>query len=312
MDIKMRRQWITFLRILQYGVRNLSRNAWLTTAAAAVMTITLIIIASTLVARMVFADTIQQVRQKIDVSVYLKDDVTEEDTQRFIAQIKQVPIVTSVEYISKDQARNIFQQQSKTELTRLEALTQLSGNPLPASLKIKVRDPNKIDDLNKIINSDQNKDLLGQQPSNSQAQKDAVKRIADITQFLESAGVVSAVIFVIISVLIIFNTIRMAIFNRKDEIEMMKLIGAEKYFIRGPFIVEASLYGVLAAIISVVIVYVLLLTKADYLSSQGIVVENTVHLLKQWPVVVVFGQIAAGVLIGIISSLLAIRRYLKL
>jgi cell division transport system permease protein len=312
MDTKMRRQWITFLRILQYGVRNLSRNAWLTTAAAAVMTITLIIIASTLVARMIFTDTIQQVRQKIDVSVFLKDDIADDDTQRFIAQIKQVPIVTSVEYISKDQARVIFQQRSKNELVRLEALTQLVDNPLPASLKIKVKDPNKIDDLNKIINSDQNKGLLGQQPSNSQIQKDAIKHIADITQFLESAGVVSAIIFVIISVLIIFNTISMAIFNRKDEIEMMKLIGAEKHFIRGPFIVEAASYGVLAAIISIVIVYGLLLTKADYLALQDLVVDHTVSLLKQWPVVVVFGQIAAGVLIGIISSLLAIRRYLKL
>ncbi|HWZ65729.1 MAG TPA: permease-like cell division protein FtsX [Patescibacteria group bacterium] len=308
----MRRQWTTFLRILQYGVRNLSRNAWLTTAAAAVMTITLVIIASTLLARMVFNDTIQQVRQKIDVSVYLKDGIAEEDLQRFITQIKKVPIVTSVEYISKDQASLIFQQQNKTELTRLEALTQLSSNPLPASLKIKVKDPNKIDDLNKVISSDQNKDLLGQQSSNSESQKQAVKRIADVTQFLESAGVISAVIFVIISVLIIFNTIRMAIFNRKDEIEIMRLIGAEKYFIRGPFIVEASLYGVLSAIVSITFVYALLLTKADYIASQGIEIGGTIHFMRQWPVLIVLGQIAVGIAIGIISSLLAMRRYLKL
>lgn len=309
----MHRQWITFLRICAYGLRNFSRNAWLTTAAAAVMTITLLIISTTLIARMVFTDTIQQIRQKIDVAVYLKDDVTDDDLQRFISQIKKVPIVTSVEYISKAQALQIFQQQNKTELVQLQALAQISDtNPLPASLKIKVKDPNKIDDLTKVIYSDQNKPLLGQQPSNANAQKDAINHIAVVTQFLETAGIVSAVIFVIISVLIIFNTIRMAIFNRRDEIEIMKLIGAEKFFIRGPFIVEAALYGVLAALLSIALIYALLLTKASYLSSQDISVDGTIQLFKQWPVVIVLGQMLMGVVIGVFSSLLAMRRYLKL
>lgn len=309
----MHRQGVTFLRIFTYGLRNFSRNTWLTTAAAAVMTITLLIISTTLIARMVFADTIQQIRQKIDIAVFLKDDVTDDDLQRFVNQIKRVPIVTSVEYVSKEQARQNFQQQNKTELTQLEALAQLNGtNPLPASLKIKVKDPNKIDDVNKVIYSDQNKPLLGQQPSNANAQKEAINHIAVVTQFLETAGVVSAIIFVIISILIIFNTIRMAIFNRRDEIEIMKLIGAEKYFIRGPFIVEASLYGVLAALVSIGIVYALLLTKANDLAQQDIVVDNTLHLFKQWPVVIVLGQMLAGAAIGVFSSLLAMRRYLKL
>lgn len=308
----MSRRWTTFVRILQYGVRNLSRNAWLTTAATAVMTITLLIIATTLVSRMVFSDTIQQVRQKIDIPVYLKDGISDDELQRFMGEIKQVPTVTSVEYISKEQAIAIFQQQNKTELTQLEALAQLGGNPLPASLKIKVKDPNKVEELNKVINSDKNKPLLGQQPSDAGARKDAINHIAVVTNFLETSGIVAAAIFVVISVLIIFNTIRMAIFNRRDEIEMMKLIGAEKLFIRGPFIVEAALYGVLAAILSIVVVYVLILTKASYLSTQDIAVQNTINIFRQWPEVIVPAQLGMGVIIGVFSSLLAMRRYLKL
>ena len=313
MSVPMRRAWITFLRIFRYGVRNFSRNAWLTTAATAVMTITLLVIATTFAARMVFNDTVQQVRQKIDVSVYLKDNVTDDQRQHFIDELKRLPIVTSVDFISKDQARAIFQQQNKQDLTQLEALGALEGkNPFPPSLKVKTRDPNRLDALNAVINTDANKQLQSDPPSYSGEQKLAIDNIAHVSQFLETAGLVTAVVFAIISILIIFNTIRMAIFSRKDEIEIMRLIGAEKYFIRGPFIVEASLYGVLAAIISISLVYALLLTHGTDLARSDIVVNGTIMFFKRWVVLVVFGQVVIGIVIGIFSSLLAMRRYLKI
>ena len=311
----MRRKWTTILRIFRYGLNNFSRNAWLTTAATAVMTVTLVIIMTTVVGRFVFNDTINQVRQKIDVSVYLKDDVTNAQLQQFASQIKQVPVVTSIDYVSKDQARKVFEQQNKAEFDQLQALAELgANNPFPASLRIKTRDPNKLEGLTKVINSDQNKKLLDTSPPTSYSgeRKAAIDNIARVSQFSETAGLVAAGIFVVISIMIIFNTIRMAIFNRRDEIEMMKLIGAERSFIRGPFIVEAAMYGALAAFISVALVYAVILTKAGDLARYEIVVNNTVDFLKGWPVLVVLAQLALGALIGVFSAYLAIHRYLKL
>lgn len=308
----MRRKWITFLRICRYGLSNFTRNTWLTTAATAVMTVTLLIIITTFTARTVFSDTIQQVRQKIDVSVYLKDNAPASEVNRFGNELKRVPIVTSVDYISKDQARQIFSQQNKGELAQLEALGELGNNPFPASFRIKTKDPNRLGDLNQVIEKPENKALQSEAPSNSGERKAAIENIARVSQFSETAGLVSAIIFVIISVMIIFNTIRMAIFNRRDEIEMMKLIGAEKSFIRGPFIVEAALYGILAAIISIVLIYVLLLTRANELAAYEIQVQNTLNFFKQWPILIILAQTAVGVLIGIFSAFLAMRRYLKL
>jgi len=308
----MRRKWITLLRIFRYGLNNFTRNAWLTTAATAVMTVTLLIIITTFTAQMIFNDTIQQVRQKLDISVYLKDDIDQREVNRFAEELKAVPIVISVEYISKDQARDIFTQQNKSELGQLEALGEINANPFPASLRIKTKDPNQIAQLNAVINASKNKALQSEQPSNSGERKAAIDTIARVSQFSELAGLVAGGIFVVISVMIIFNTIRMAIFNRRDEIEMMKLIGAEKSFIRGPFIVEASLYGALAAVISLIVIYVLLLTRASALSNFEIEVGPTLAFFKQWPVLIVLTQLAVGVLIGIFSALLAIRRYLKL
>lgn len=310
----MRRKWTTFLRIFRYGLNNFSRNTWLTTAATAVMTVTLLIIISTFAARMIFSDTISQVRQKIDISVYLKDDADTAEVERFGNELKRLPIVTSIEYISKEQARETFRQQNQSELAQLEALGELSDNPFPASLRIKTKDPNKLEEVNTVINKDENKALqpADEQPYYSGERKAAIDSIARVSQFSETAGLVAGAIFVVISVMIIFNTIRMAIFNRRDEIEIMKLIGAEKAFIRGPFIIEASLYGVLAAAISILLIYVLLLTKGGELSKYDIEVTNTLMFFTQWPILIILGQMLVGVAIGVFSSLLAMRRYLKL
>ncbi len=308
----MRRKWITFLRIVRYGLRNFTRNAWLSSAATIVMTITLLIILATFTARLVFNDTIQEFRQKIDVSVYLKDSADTREVNRFGKELQMLDVVNSVEYISKEQARSIFQEKNKTELQQLEALGELGDNPFPASLRIKINDLDKMDQLNEVVNKSENKALQSDEPSNTGERKAAIDSMANVSSFSEMAGLTAASIFVAISIMIIFNTIRMAIFNRRDEIEIMKLIGAEKSFIRGPFIVEAAFYGLLAAIISLIIIYALLLTRASELAQYEIEIENTLNFFKSWPIAIIFGQIVVGLFIGIISALLAMRRYLKL
>ncbi len=311
----MRRGMTTIFRVFRYGLDNFRRNAWLTTAATIVMTITLVIIITTVFARFVFNDTIEVVRQKIDVSVYLKDDASSSQLQRFITEVKKVPVVTSVGYVSKEQARKSFEQENKAEFEQLQALAQLGqDNPFPASLRIKTRDPNKLEELNAVVNSERNKKLLddGTPTSYSGSRKEAIDRIAQVSQFSETAGLVAAAVFVVISIMIVFNTIRMAIFNRKDEIEMMKLIGAEKRFIRGPFIVEAAMYGALAAIVSVILVYAVIIVKAHDLEQYEIAVSGTIHFFQAWPVLILLTQLLVGVLIGVFSAQLAIRRYLRL
>lgn len=309
----MKRSMTTIFRIFRYGLDNFRRNAWLTTAATIVMTITLLIIITTVFARFVFNDTIDQVRQKIDISVYLKDEATPSQVQKFVNELKQVPLVTSVTYTSKDQARQDFESQNKSEFSNLQALSELgSDNPFPASLKIKTKDPNKLDELNAVITK--NKSLLDTNTPTSYSgeRKAAIDKIADVSRFAETGGLVAAAVFVVISVMIVFNTIRMAIFNRRDEIEMMKLIGAEKRFIRGPFIVEAASYGVLAAVISVILIYAVILSRAGELAQYEIVVSGAVQFFQTWPILIFLGQLLVGILIGVFSAQLAIRRYLKL
>lgn len=308
----MRRKWITFMRVLRYGVNNFSRNAWLTTAATIVMVITLTIILTTLIARMVFADTLDIIRQKIDISVFLRDDITKSQQSELVNAIKAVPIVTDIDYISKDQARQKFVEDNKGDTQQLQAIGELgSDNPFPASLRVHVKDTNKLEQVYDVVNQEKFKKMQSAPAFGSDERKQAVERIASVAQFSEIAGLAGSTLFLMISIMIIFNTIRMAIFNRRDEIEIMKLIGAEKSFIRGPFIMEACLYGVIAALASVALVYLALVALAPGMASYGIEMGPTIKFFTQWPIIIMGGQILVGIFIGIISSLLAMRRYLK-
>lgn len=316
----MRRKWITILRVARYGLSNFTRNAWLTTAATAVMVVTLTIILATFTIQLVFDDTLAEFRKKIDISVYLCDkqvpnctqDVSEEQREELTGEIKRLPFVTSVDYVSKDAAKQKFIQDNKSDAQKLQAIAALDErNPLPSSLRVHVNDTNKLEEISKLVNQDKYKSWQAREASISGSRKDAIETLANAAQFSEIVGLATSGLFLVLSIMIIFNTIRMAIFNRRDEIEIMKLIGAEKSFIRGPFIVEASLYGVIAAFISVGLVYATLVFAGPTISSYGIITTGTTAFFTTWPLVIFLAVILVGILIGMVSSFMAMRRYLK-
>lgn len=281
-------------------------------AATAVMVITLTIVMTTFMVRMVFNDTLSIIRKKIDVSVYLKDDIKAEDQAALTKAIEQVPIVTKIDYISKDDARQVFVEEFRDDPQQLQALSEFGdASPLPASLRVHVNDPNRLNEVLEVLNEEKNKALQSAPALGSPERRQTVERIANVARFSEIVGLIGSGIFLTISIMIIFNTISMAIFNRRDEIEIMKLIGAEKSFIRGPFIVEASLYGAIAALISVVLAYGALVVIGPSIASYDIEINPTISFFTTWPALIILAQVLIGVMIGIISSLLAMRRHLK-
>ncbi len=308
----MRRKWITLARICRYGLSNFARNAWLTTAATVVMTVTLTIILATFTLHLVFNDTLAEIRQKIDISVYLVDDITEDQQDELEKAIHAVPSVTTIDHVSKAQARQDYINQNSGDQQQLEALSVLGEkNPFPASLKVHVSNTDHLDAIAKLVAEEKFKRYQSKPASLNGSRKDAIENIARAAGFSEIAGLSVSGLFLVLSIMVIFNTIRMAIFNRRDEIEIMKLIGAEKRFIRGPFIVEACLYGVFAAVVAIAIMYTALLVAGPNISNYGISIQPTIAFFSHYPVLIFVGELLAGIFIGIISSFLAIRRYLK-
>lgn len=310
----MRRKWITISRIFRYGLSNFARNAWLTTAATAVMTVTLTILLATLTLHLVFQDTLAEIRQKIDISIYLSDTITDDQRAELEAEIHKIAGVTTIDYVSKAQARQDYITQNSGDKQQLEALSVLGeNNPFPASLKVHVSNTDHLNEIAELVGQEkwQPYQFPGKKASISGSRKDAIENIAKAAQFSEIAGLAVSGLFLVLSVMVIFNTIRMAIFNRRDEIEIMKLIGAEKSFIRGPFIVEACLYGIFAAVVAIALMYTALLTAGPSISNAGISIEPTIKFFSNYPALIFVGELLAGILIGIVSSFLAIRRYLK-
>lgn len=309
-----RRKWLTFVRMCRYGINNFSRNTWLTIAATAVMTITLLIVFMTLVARQVLVDTVDQIKDKVDMSIYVKTDTSSDDAQKIQGEIEKLPGVKSVRYVSPEQARTDFANQNKSDEATLEALNEAT-NKLPGTFRVSIVDINNPSQLDHFVKSDSLYKAHAdpnRPPSFSGERRSAIQNIGAATQFAERAGLVASVIFIIISSLIVFNTIRMAIFNRKEEIQMMKLIGADHSFIRGPFVVEAMVYGFIAAVLATILGLLALYGVKQKLADYEIAINGTVQLVTVYIGVVLVAMIIAGALIGIVSSLLATRKYLKI
>jgi cell division transport system permease protein len=308
-----RRQWVTFLRMCRYGVNNFTRNAWLTIAATAIMTITLLVVFVSFISHNVLVDTVDQLRDKVTMSIYLKTDTSQEDVTKAVSEIKQLSSVTAVTVKSPEDARADFVQQNKQDSGTLDAVKEAT-NRFPWTLNVKILDINDTSQLATIVKSnkavsdhiDPNRD-----PSFAGSRRSAIETIGRAANFAQKLGIIASAIFVSISMLIIFNTIRMAIFNRREEIQMMKLIGAERSFIRGPFLVEAIVYGFFAALIATGIGFALLILSAPTLQSYEISIGPTLQLMTYYSGFVLLAMIGIGALIGVISSLLATRRYLK-
>lgn len=309
-----RRRMLSFARVCRYGLDSFLRNSWLSVAATAVMTITLLIIFTSLVSQKIMVDTVSVLREKVDMSIYLKTDTTQAQADKIITELKKLKSVRSVNYSSSDDARKKIIEENKSNNDVLEAVKE-AANKNPATIRVVVSDINDTSELQKFVDS--NKTLKERinpdfKPSFAGDRRKTIESIGRAVNFVQKTGAVAAVLFVVISSLIIFNTIRMAIFNRKEEIQMMKLIGANQSFIRGPFLIESIIYGLIAAILATVIGIFGLYQSSKVLASYQISVEPTIHSVSGYIFVVLFAMMLVGSIIGVVSSLLATRRYLKL
>ena len=260
------------------------------------------------------ADSVAELSKKVDMSIYLRTGTTEQQAKPVIHALRQLSNVEDVTFISSEQARAQNAQNNKTDQDVLEAISQAT-NKLPAVIRINLKNINDTTQLDGFVK--ENKELKpiispNRAPSFAGSRRNAIENIGRWANFAQRAGLAASILFVVISSLIVFNTIRMAIFNRKDEIEMMKLIGAEKSFIRGPFLVEAVVYGCIAAVLAATIGVSLFVAASGKLQSYGIATANTTNTLTMYLGVVLLVMIGLGALIGVISSALATRRYLKI
>jgi len=310
---KQTRRALTHSRIVRYGLRNFTRNAWLTVAATAVMTVTLLIMLATVVMSQVLNGTVDKLRTNIDISIYF-DPKTDDDALRNLAgKMQLVENVREVGISNSESEYNDYIEEHKGEKELIKIISEIEVN-FPAVMRVKVNDLNNLGPIRDMVENDPQyqKWLFARRaPTYAGEQEETINKIASWANLAQRGGLIIGAVFLTISILVIFNTIRMAIFSRREEIEMMRLVGADKYFIRGPFLIEAEMYGILAALIATALGYVGFMGLAPGLSNYGVMVDSVESIVVSWWWVILLAMIAVGMMIGYVSARLSARRYLK-
>lgn len=308
-------------RIFKYGAIGFGRNIWLSLTATIVTTLTLILLFATIVASSVLNSTADAMRQKIDISIFFESDTTKEELASMAATISKDENVKSVEYSTAEEEYDKLYQGYKESgnesmLTTLEIVGRdMMIDRQPAAMRIKVYDADDLSSIKNVVNTDGeiSKHLSKKEDPTYNTNSSAIQTISSWAGIATKGGTALSILFVIISTLVIFNTIRMAIYSRSEEIYMEKLVGADNAFIRGPFLVEAMMSGVFAGIIATTLSLIGYYALSPRLEAYEIQVGDINTFLSEPRNIIILGLILVlvGSVITLISARLAIHKYLK-
>lgn len=306
-------------RVTKYGTVGFARNIWLSIASAFVIIITLVVLFATIVSNLVLASITDTMRDKIDITVYFKPETTEETLTKLTTIIKKDPNIRQAQTKTSEQELNRFMEERKNNPEILNAINnpemrEILLKTMNSTMTIKVKNIDNLDSIKHTL--DQNPlfaDSIDQKrPPSYDTKRAVIERIKNWANIAKTSGITLGSIFLLISILMIFNTIRVAIFSRREEIYMMKLIGANPSFIKGPFLVEAELAGIISGAIASLISLSALKLLLPYLKNAEIDLSLLSELTKfEWSAVIFASMIILGTIIGSVSAHLAMLKYIK-
>ncbi len=306
-------------RIVKYGAINFARNIWLSAAASLIMTVTLLILFITVIASVILSETADAMRNKIDITIYFKPQTSEETLAELSKIMSADGNVKSVETSTSEQEylRFIEENASNTELISTlddPDMKEIMLSTMNSTMSIKVHDLDNLDSIRNLVAANELfiKNVDKEKEATYDENRSEISTITSWANIAKNGGIILGAVFLGISILVIFNTIRMAIFSRREEIYMMKLVGADRGFIKGPFLVEAQLSGILSGIIAATIGYFGFQFLEPKLSAYGIDVSTIMNILESNKLVLVYLVMSGGgMLIGTISANLAVHKYLR-
>jgi len=298
-----------FKRMFKTAWQGMKRNNWLSIACIVMMTLSLLIFSSILIFNYAANTLINTLKEKMDISIYFKTDVPEEDILKIRDELLTDESIAKINYVSKDDALKTFEERSKYNPTIQKALDELGENPLAASLNIKAK---KTEDYNTIIESVKNSSFKDKLITVDLAENQkVVSRVDAFAKVVKIGSLFAISILACLSFIIGFNTIRMAIYSLKEEVEIMKLVGASNWFVRGPFLLEGALQGFIASMSATVIFSLLLLVFGGRIESFIPGLGLSVYFWSHFWLIFLL-QTAFGIFLGIISSFWALNHYLKI
>ncbi len=306
---------VSFFRVSKAALQNSWRNIWLTLATLVIMTITLLVVLLLYFANVLGLEVIRDIERKVDLSVTFKDGITEQQINEVASTVKSRSDVQGVQIINSQQALEIFRQRNINKPFIEESLQELEDNPLPSSMFIVAKEPKFYEAIAGFLGTDRFAELIDE--VHFEDSRLIIERLISLIETIKNTGIVISFVFASLVVLIMFNTVRLAIYSFREEIDIMHLVGASRWFIRGPFVIESVLVAVISVVIASAIAWPIIKAVAPTLTTfffeghiQGDPFNIYTYTVSHWPSILGL-QLAVAVGLAMFSSIIALQRYLK-
>lgn len=301
-----------FRRVVKAGFVGFWRNAYVSLASIFVLTVALFVIGATLFLDQLLNTSLATLQSKVDINVYFVPDAPTEEIERIRTAVEALPDVASVEYTSREDALARYRAENQDDTVAMQALEELDENPLGATIAIQAQETSQYESIARFL--EEQRDL--EQPSspvidevNYNRNRESIDTLTTIIEATEQASLYVMGVLLLAAVLITFNTIRLAIYTSREEIAIMRLVGASNMYIRGPFMLQGVMYGFISGVLALLVFYPLLVWLGPRTESFF-----ELNLFDYY--VMNFGMIfgilvGVGVVLGLVSSTLAVARYLR-
>lgn len=299
-------------RITRAGFVGFWRSAYVSLASIFVITITLFVIGSTMFMDQLLATSLQTIQQKVDINVYFEPNAPQEEIEALKKSVEALPEVEHVTYTSREDALAKYREKNQNNEIALQALAELDENPLGADIAIQAKETSQYEGIARFIEEQREQDTA-QAPVISKVtyndNKESINTLTAIINAVERVSFVALVVLIIAAVLITFNTIRLAIYTAREEIAIMRLVGASNMFIRGPFMVQGVMYGLVGGIFALIILYPIL-TWLGPRTEAFFEFNLLTYFISNFSYIFLV-LVGIGVVLGLVSSILAVARYLR-
>ena len=299
-------------RIVRAGFVGFWRNAYVSLASVFVMTVALFVIGMTMFVDQLLTTSLDTIQSKVDINVYFVPDASVDEIDRIRNSVAALPDVATVTYTSREDALEEYRNRNEDNEIALQALDELNENPLGATIAIQAKETSQYEAVAQFLEEQKAQAEVGApviDVINFNRNKDSIDTLTAIINAVERSSFVVLIVLLIAATLITFNTIRLAIYTSREEIAIMRLVGASNMFIRGPFMLQGSMYGFLAGLLTLALFYPILIWIGPE-TAAFFEVNLFDYYLENFRMI--FGVIVGiGVALGLISSTLAIARYLR-
>lgn len=303
----------SFGRMVHAGIVNFKRNGLLSTATIIVLSLNLLLLGSILIFSVATDVLFKNLEEKIDISVYFKPAVTDVDIHALETELSSKPEIKSIEFVSKEVALERFKERHKGDQVILDSLDELGINPLESSLNIKAKTPQDYPAVLGYFKTPKTADMVDQ--INDYENEKIIERLSGIVDDARRGRLILSLALSLVSILVTFITIKLAINNAKEEIAIMRLVGSTNWHIRGPFLVEGIIYGLASAVIALGILFVTIYYGfTNYLFGSSLFESTDLNLplfFAQNAGFLFLILAGSGIVLSLISSIIAIRKYLN-